>query len=226
MQILPPPLSLSKTLELADYLQLGPQLAVVDTVGIAGQHEHRRWEYALALLAIQHWRATRSELAFIPRLYDVGGAGSSFYLMVNALAVALAEVVDPDAPIGPFSRPITLHDFCALHPPQADLVTCLSVLEHVKDWRPFLADLLEVLRPGGLLFLTFDSCDCTHAPEEDPHHFHWMRERIATPAFRSQLLDTALDLGASCYLGAAVWGGAPTVYDYSFSSLALIKESR
>jgi len=214
-------IALSKTLDPADYADLAPEVAVVERVGIAGQHEQRRWEYALALRAIAAWRnAERPTHAYVPRLYDIGGAGSSFHAMPNAMSY----IVDPAVGIGPYTFTTDVHTFQKSQPPLADIVTCLSVLEHVADWQDFLTDLVRLLRPGGLLFLTFDSCECPHAPEDDPHHFHWMRQRIATPAFRAALLIAALGLRCELFGALDARSSGPQVYDYSFSSLALTKK--
>ena len=55
---------------------------------------------------------------------------------------------------------VTLHqaavqDFCTHHPGRFDLVLCHAVLEWVADPRALLEALLAVLRPGGLLSLSF-----------------------------------------------------------------------
>lgn len=42
-----------------------------------------------------------------------------------------------------------------------DVVHCISVLEHVPDWKKGLAEMLRVLKPGGHLVLT---CDCEILP--------------------------------------------------------------
>lgn len=50
------PFLLSRTLDADDYTVLQPQLAIVGDEWMAGQHPHRRWEKALALLAARRWR--------------------------------------------------------------------------------------------------------------------------------------------------------------------------
>jgi SAM-dependent methyltransferase len=52
----------------------------------------------------------------------------------------------------------------------ADVIVCTEVLEHVKDWREFIAAIWSVLRPGGVLLLT------TRSPGFPYHEFpsdHW-----------------------------------------------------
>lgn len=40
------------------------------------------------------------------------------------------------------------------HPHYFDLITCLEVLEHVKNPQELISDMTEMLKPGGLLFLS------------------------------------------------------------------------
>jgi SAM-dependent methyltransferase len=39
---------------------------------------------------------------------------------------------------------------------EADVVYCISVLEHIPTWEKTLAEMVRILRPGGLLLLTVD----------------------------------------------------------------------
>lgn len=46
-------------------------------------------------------------------------------------------------------------DFTTHHPDQApDVVVCLEVLEHAKDWRQILAHAAAILAPGGQVVVT------------------------------------------------------------------------
>lgn len=49
-------------------------------------------------------------------------------------------------------------DICATGLPDASVafIGCLSVIEHMPDVRPFLAEAARVLRPGGRLFISTD----------------------------------------------------------------------
>lgn len=202
-----------------DYVQLEPELAVVDRVGIAGQHSQRRWEYALALRAINLWRTTDRRTRR-PRLYDIGGAGSSFVRMPEAVGL----VVDPAVPrTTPVHLKLDLHTFRASQPtPRADIVTCLSVLEHVADWTTFLLDLVALVQPCGLLVLTMDCWDGTGP---DTAHFSHMRERIYSMADWQALAATLESLEMQRF-GEADWTyhGHQLYGSYSFCSLVFTKK--
>src|SRR5207253_10530278 len=74
-----PMIAFTKTLDPEqDYPALAPELFVVDRIGIEGQHEHRRFEYALALRTLT---VHRTPLSYY-HVLDVGGAGSTFVRMV------------------------------------------------------------------------------------------------------------------------------------------------
>lgn len=212
-----------------DLPELAEELAVVDEhfTKDSPQSEHRRWEYALALRAENTWRKTTGKDIYIG--YDVGGAGSPFYRMAS-----VGLVVDPNAPA---PGDYTLENFVTPGTELASMVTCLSVLEHVEDLDQFLYHLSCLVAPGGLLFLTMDCCGCEgklyHTPENDPHHFNGMRNRIFTPGLLHTVAWTLEDLhftpldqlrdGFERY-APRLYGGA-TDPGYSFASLALVKRA-
>lgn len=49
-----------------------------------------------------------------------------------------------------------------------DIIFCISVLEHVRDWRWMLTEMLRVLRPGGTMLVTLD----VRFEGEDPGEFY------------------------------------------------------
>lgn len=204
-----------------DLPELAEELLIVDEhfTKASSQSEHRRWEYAMALRALEIWGLEPAVA------YDVGGAGSPFQHMVNV------QVIDPHLNM-------SLSDYMAGNPILADAVFCLSVLEHVDDLDRFLYHLSCLVAPGGLLFLTVDCCGCglagqgvLHASTQDPHHFNSMRERIFTPTLWWGLLETVklynfTPLGEEDFdhYAPRLYGGA-TDPGYSFASLALVKRS-
>ena len=209
---------LSKYYELEDYEELAEELNVVDQdfAKDSPQSPHRRWEYALAIRALDTWLETRRGRGTTGKVVDVGGAGSPFWRMIGESTI----VVDPH-------ENDTIAEYLDKAPSLAQAVFCLSVLEHVEDLDPFLYHLSCLTAPGGLLFLTFDACACTdHLPEEDPHHFRWMRKRIFTPECRGWLVEQLCEKYHFAPLGQIDYAPKPVqVYDYSFASLALIKRS-
>lgn len=211
---------LTKTIEEADYGILQAELQIVDTHFRREREQHpaRRFEYAMALRAIAEWRERTHRDD--PVSYDIGGAGSPFRHMHHC------DVVDPDAEA--LHEKYTLEQFVDGGTDLAHVVTCLSVLEHIEDLDRFLYHLGCLVAPGGLLFLTMDCKEGdAHVPHVDNCHFHWMRKRIFTPYLVQNLVwsHSLLNLGFTLF-GEADWAyHGPTVYDYTFMSLALIKRS-
>ena len=205
-------LPLSKTLDPADYAELVEELQIVDLhFGRAReQHPQRRWEYALALRAIQEWG--RISPAGVCRHVDVGGAGSPFRYMPDAPV----EIVDPD-------ETVSLAEYLDGCSRLASVVTCLSVLEHVDDLDRFCYHLSCLVAPGGLLFLTMDYWD---QDGPDTAHFHWDRKRIFGPSLYRDTAESFLDhdfvwFGERelTYHGHQLFGS------YSFASLSLVKRA-
>lgn len=160
---------------------------------------------------------------------DVGGGGSNFWKALIAHTSEDIVLVDP-APTGTpgepgqyLSIPGTIEQYAANTLPlgRFDILTCISVIEHVEQVRPFLRACHMLLKSGGLLALTTDYCD-SEGP--DIYHFHWMRKRIYNADLIRKLLVSAREVGFRSF-GEADWSypGA-MVYDYSVASIALVKK--
>lgn len=204
-----PGLPLTKTMAPLDFSHLHHLSTVEEHFYSASpQDEHRKWEYAMALEALEaHGRGF---------VFDVGGAGSPFKEMVLAHRDACG-VIDPNVNG-------TLEQWHRAHPEvQYSRVVSISVIEHVEFLEPFVHALTQAVQPGGLLFLTTDCWD--REGIEDVAHFAWMRRRIYTPRSWRNLGDY---LTSSCgfeYFGEQDWSyNGNQVYDYSFISLALRKK--
>lgn len=223
--------------------------AIVDRYpdAIKNQHAIRRWEYAMALSALTGWQLAKVLPAIVAanearkvdglcrtvscapsQICDVGGAGSNFWQVLTEVTSEEILLIDPKAPVS--GKPAgrcrlyagSVEEYAANYPHgQFDILTCISVIEHVKEVRPFLRACHMLLKPGGLLFLTTDFWD---ADGPDTAHFHWMRERIYTADSIRALLISSHPLGFVS-VGATDWHyHGPMVYDYSVASLALVKK--
>jgi hypothetical protein len=211
-------LPLTKTLNPADLLTLTDELDIVDSYPLGSeQHPCRRWEYAMCVLAVREWlKLWPTELP--PIGMDVGGTGSCLkHILTDRLGVA-TRVLDP-------RENETLREYRDAHPPVCfPLVTCISTIEHVpeEDYWAFVTDLASLVMCGGLLFLT---SDIKKRGAGDKKHFHWMRERIYTPIRWGELASIIESHGLSLF-GDIDWRyNGDHVYDYSFCSMALIKEA-
>jgi 2-polyprenyl-3-methyl-5-hydroxy-6-metoxy-1,4-benzoquinol methylase len=125
-------------------------------------HPYRLWEYVSLFRVLEDPFEGR-------RLLDVGGAGS---ILPCLLAEHGAKVVSLD--LQPLLVGLTNHvarvqgiDLCAEvadavtvtgRDGEFDVVTCVSVLEHVPppEHPRLLQNLSRMLKPGGVLYLTFD----------------------------------------------------------------------
>lgn len=73
-----------------------------------------------------------------------------------------------------------------------DLITCLDVIEHTRQDRPALAELLRVCRPGGFMLVTvpaYPSLWSSH--DEANHHFR----RYSRQSLRAAVVSAGWGLG-------------------------------
>lgn len=212
-------LPLTKTLSPLDYGYLQPELSIVDAVGIEGQHEARRWEYAMALHAVRLWRQQDPKRASSKvGAVDVGGAGSNLNAMLTRVMGTPAAIVDPGVNVAVEELDGSI-DFSSY------VVTCISVLEHVEDEWGFLAAVDRLVRPGGLLFLTMDCWDGGDG-EKDSAHFHWMRHHIYNTHTWMELARRFTEDHSYEFFGEQDFSycGPQLFGSYSFASLALRKK--
>lgn len=184
----------------------------------------------MALYTIQGWQEGRHALdrGNPLQICDIGGAGSNFWQLLTTLTSEPVILIDPDFPeeiearpqgAPAFRRTIESYAAQARHD-QFDILTCISVIEHVAELRPFFRAARMLLKPGGLLFLTTDYWG---AEGPDVAHFNWMRKRIYNQTLLRKLLASLRELGYASF-GQADWAyPGNQLYDYSVVSAALVK---
>lgn len=238
---------------MADYDQLQRELARVDKIAeLSGgwpsvQHPHRRWEYALMLQTFQSWFAMyRWDAARRHSLYiaDVGGCvglttplfmafdhivsmyeiwaygneTNQFWQQVHALRGTLKIERVPTL----IDRPL-----CGLVDGDRnvyDAAFCISTLEHIGAYQQAFGDLLSMVRPGGLVFLTTD-----YAEDEVDHYAN--ANLRAGRMFNIDVYNRLIAQGQA--MGFTLFGGEPElawtedcrlVNDSGFASLAIVRE--
>lgn len=207
-------LALTKYLHPLDRESLEDELATVDQhfTRRREQHSMRRWEYAMALHALQQWTPVGPRAPFA----DVGGAGSPF---ADMLGLDRTHVIDPDD--GGLTLAQYMRTTCRTFP----AVFCLSVIEHIpiEALDRFCYHLSCLTAPGGLLMLTCDAVGVGGA--FDTYHFRWMREQIFDRSKLVQLLDVFARYQCQPLGRIDLTYPGPQVYDYSFAALTLQKRS-
>ncbi len=186
------------------------------------QHPMRKWEYTMGLLAFYAFRERSSYCPHRCWVLDVGGAGSPFARMFPE--TAYVAIVDPALPASAETIEELAHRLAG-GPHRCDALFSISVIEHVPDLDGFLDACTTMLRPGGLLFLTMDAWDPPSDDyAKDTAHFHWMRERIFSVGMIEGLLEALEHRGFTPFGAVDLEYKGNTVYDYTFASLAMIKE--
>lgn len=146
-----------------EFFQYQPQLAAMDDFIRAHPelvHNPLKWfDYVRLLEMLEHEDRPL-------RILDVGGGKAVFGLYLASLG-HVVDAVDPDADANALRNRIAAksgmgHRFRAeeemAKPDKAtyDIITCISVVEHVENEGSLLPQLVELLKPGGLLHVTCD----------------------------------------------------------------------
>ncbi|HST76630.1 MAG TPA: methyltransferase domain-containing protein [Acetobacteraceae bacterium] len=167
-------------------------------------HASKNWEYPLVLNAI---RDMGLHLKPGLRVADVGGGRGALSFALGRVG-AEAEVFDIDYRWDSQGDPAIEDRFIRAFRKVGharfgsifnipaddetyDVVTCVSVVEHIYYKRQAIAELLRILKPGGLLALTFDLVeDLTAAGLTD----HLRKEIFDLPALAQELQAFGVDV--------------------------------
>jgi len=224
-----------KTLALQDYVRLEPVIAHILSVRDAlvrdgafarFEHEHRAWEYGV----VSHALMTKGAR----KVLDVGGGASVFAPAYMTLMDSVVYQVDPGIEMQWLPKqekalniklPYSLTDFrefLATHKEHSlepfDAVVSISTIEHVPDDKTFFSDLLKLVKPGGLVAITFD--------------FHPSGEQRLQGHLRTYNLESVVELIGMGWSNNFLtygengvhydWHG-PAVNDYTFGALVMEK---
>lgn len=210
----------SKTLDLADYGILPTDFVNKVYNGVRDicrfEHDHRRWEYGLALQALLDNESKN--------VLEVGGGGSLLVPLVYLKGMKVTEVdpwdcadtlVKQEARLGLLEKiRYFQNDFLDFDlDEQFDAVVCTSVIEHVLEHEEFFQKLLSYVKPEGILVLTTD--------------FHPSSKQFSQAHLRTysekDLLAYANSARGFDFLGDGYdytfWGNY--VYEYTFGSLVM-----
>ena len=205
----------SKSLQTSDYKELK------EAVHLIGQtkanhpelashfrypHEHREWEYASALQAhLDKWKQTETNIL------DVGAGSSLLGPTLAEKASALVEEIELEP------RSIGVDNLVSIKKSVMDLtgvkydsVFCISVIEHIDVWRQAFQNLMDSVKPKGLLVVTTDY--------GENKTLNWYYDELRTHKFveedmaemKEMLLTNNFELNIDfTYHG-------PMVFDYTF----------
>jgi len=129
----------------------------------------RIWEYPFAYHNIAKWHKLQSA-GSPPVVVDLGSGVTFFPYAVARLGVkVVCTDIDPvcavdfaragriiSAQPGSVEFRLTREQKLPFSNGEADLVYCISVIEHVADFTTLLHEIDRILKPGGWLILTFD----------------------------------------------------------------------
>ena len=216
----------SKTLELTDYDQMvEPQLiqearVLLGPTAPPKDFIHKAWEYGLVLNAARKNNAKT--------ILEVGGNGSMFGATAVLQGLDVLQI-DPGATghrtvaqakqLG-LPLPFVQVDFFKYNEKRIfDAVTCICVLEHVRDHIKFFDHLLTFVAPSGLVALTVDFHPSGKAFSR--HHL-----RTYTEDALKALIGIAAKKGFTLFNGDCdyTYRGAHVIDLYTFASLVMKRE--
>lgn len=215
-------MNLSRVLHPSDYQLFTEHLAIAGIREILKryyryEHEHRKWEYGLALKAVLD-SESRTVL-------DVGGGGAILSPLLSHYGCEVTQL-DLDSGeneiayqnqflsnkmkfmYGDFSKELNVGKF--------DSVVSISTIEHVHDDNTFFINLLEHANKN--VFLTMDFFPTGETFSKD-HLRTYSKERIYEFCSIAQKLNFTPEFSPYIYRGNYV-------YDYTFASLHLTRNNK
>jgi SAM-dependent methyltransferase len=235
----------SRTMRLDDYNYLTEESLLMQQIVNAiqmwypAQHQHRRWEYALALKAFKQVFGEQKGLTVTdhgcgagflsPMMYWLGQnvwmyecwtmGSAEQYMMEQMRRVGvhrgqdagtyemrtrpLGELVEADGGV--------------------DAAFCISTLEHIGEYQKAFRDLLNTVKPGGLLGLTTDFAE----HELDDYQYAGLRAgKMFTEKTYLELEAIGEENGFELLGGAADWGWSEEnrlVNNYGFAALFMVR---
>jgi len=153
----------------------------------------RRWEYPYVLAALQSSLSRVEPPTVAPRILDAGSGVTFFPFLVAERLGASVTCCDRDGSFPETYRQLTRNggppvdfEIAELQSlPWADTtfeaIYCISVLEHTEHYASILEEFERVLRPGGVVVVTFDiSFDgrCEIAPDAAREFLRTVGERF------------------------------------------------
>lgn len=236
---------LSRTLRESDYSDLVAEGQVIKTVHdkiqiwLEAQHKHRLWEYALAQKALKEVRGDKKGL----RICDVGCAGSFLapvlYWLGNEVVMydiwsmgnyhqftmeQMRRVAQLGEPVGSYEFKERGLGGMQEDDRDFDAAFCISTIEHIVEYQAAFKDLLDMVKPGGLMFLTSDFAE----DEVDHYQYSYLRAgKMFTKDTYQELISIGEQQGFHLLGGKheLTWGEENRlVNDYGFGALAMKRD--
>lgn len=210
----------NKTFHPDDYKQLEEYVApfrrVRDAVRPVVHHQHRAWEYAMALAAL----AAHDD---IQTVLEIGAGASAMPAMLAGAGYELT-VIDPDPGVKRlqgyadrlgFEAEIIQDDFMNLDGRRRfDAVVCLSTIEHVENDAEFMAKISKAANTLIVLSTDFHP----DGGRQTPHH---LRAYSASDLLR---LGHAADTAFKFTDGPSWQDNGAHVFGYNFAMMALVHD--
>ena len=250
---------MSRTMLPEDYSELqkeiGYNAGVQSRIGPRDwrQHKHRDWEEAMALKALKEFHSIKMHgpmaamTNMVPLFVADFGCGAGLLpaiLLAYGCDITMYEVwsmgnvadkaqclrqADKIGHMYTLIDGIGLGTLPERHYGKYDAAFSISVIEHIEDEEAALEDLVNCLKPTGLIFLTMDYAD----RDEDDYELNHLRVRIYNQEKMERIAyklrgygfehlstsDEPKDLNA--WMSEGDW--PEMVNNYTFASLAMIR---
>lgn len=170
------------------------------------EHEHRKWEYGLALKLIRE---------FNPKtVLNVGGGASPLSSLAVQEGAKKVTEIDPTYGAKYPNIEYIYEPFPVEGIGTHELVICTSVIEHVENDKEFFRALLE--HSDNLVFITTDF-------HPSGKRFSYAHSRTYNEDMMDELIEIAHIQGFVTLGDVDYFYKEPMVYEYTFAALALVR---